>query len=287
MSLTTSTLPRPVRPWRRRLKSLAVLVVACYLGVFVLLLALESRFIFHPTPAAVDWTPPPDDRFQDVTLTSAAGDRIHGWWLPREGATANVFYCHGNAGNLSHRGRGLLRWSQELNASVLIFDYPGYGKSTGVPTEAGCYAAADVMWDHHTGERHADPRRMILVGVSLGGAMATDLAARQPHRALVLLKAFASVPDMAQSMYPWLPARYFVRSRFDNLSNIARCPGPTFILHNRHDTLVPFRHGELLFAAAREPKRLYIQDEGDHEAGLPDDFFAQLRDFLASHPAAD
>ena len=82
-------------------------------------------------------------------------------------------------------------------------------------------------------------------------------------------------------------ARYFVRSRFDNLSKIAQCPGPTFILHNRRDTLVPFRHGELLFAAARDPKRFYAQDEGDHESGLPADFFAQLRDFLASRPAAD
>jgi len=262
------------------------LAVACYFGVFALLLALETHFVFNPTPAAVYWTPPPDDRFQDVTLSSSAGDRIHGWWLPREGATTSVFYCHGNAGNLSHLGNSLLYWSEELNASVLIFDYPGYGRSAGTPTEEGCYAAADVMWDYLIGERHADPRRTVLVGISLGGAMATDLASRQPHRALVLLKAFASIPDMAQAMYPWLPARYFVRSRFDNLSKITRCPGPTFILHNRHDTLVPFRHAELLFAAAHEPKQLYSDDEGDHETDLPDDFFAQLRDFLASHPAA-
>jgi uncharacterized protein len=286
MSIATAT-PLAVRPWRRWLKRLAVVAVACYLGVFALLLALEDRFVFNPLPAAAYWTPAPDPRFEDVTLTSSAGDRIHGWWLPRKGATASILYCHGNAGNLSLLGKGLANWSKGLNASVLAFDYPGYGKSTGVPTEAGCYAAADVMWDHLVGERHADPHRTVLVGVSLGGAVATDLACRQPHRALVLVRTFASIPDMAQAMYPWLPARYFVHSRFDNLSKIARCPGPTFILHGRHDTLVPFRHGEWLFAAAREPKRLYPEDEADHQSYLPDDLFAQLNDFLASHPAAD
>jgi fermentation-respiration switch protein FrsA (DUF1100 family) len=99
------------------------------------------------------------------------------------------------------------------------------------------------------------------------------------------MKSFSSVPDMAQSMFPWLPARYFVRTGFDNLSKIGRCAGPVFILNNRNDTLVPFNQGERLFAAAAEPKQFYAQG-GGHSTKLPDDLFAQLRDFLAFHPAA-
>src|SRR5579871_509835 len=143
MSVTTPAIPRPIRPWRRRLKRLVIALVACYLAVFATLLAMEDRFVFHPTPATVYWAAPPDDRFEEVTRTTSTGDHVHGWWLSRKGATESVFYCHGNSGNVSLLGPSLVNWSNGLNASVLAFDYPGYGKSTGVPTEAGCYAAAD------------------------------------------------------------------------------------------------------------------------------------------------
>jgi len=272
------------KPRRRfgRTRRLLLLMAGAYLGVLIVLVALERKFIFHPLPATTWWREKPNSSFQDVTLTSIAGNLIRCWWLPHKGATGAMIYSQGNGGNLSGRAQGLTQWTAALNASALIYDYPGYGHSTGAPTEAGCYAAADAAWDWLTKEQGVAPENITLVGESLGGAMAIDLASRHPHRALVLLKAFTSIPDMASAKFPWLPGRYLVRSRFDNLSKIGQCPGPLFMLHGQRDNLTPFAQGQQLFAAAPGPKEFYIDEAGGHQSPLPGDFFARLKGFLAA-----
>src|SRR5262245_129171 len=112
-----------------------------------MLLLLENSLLFHPVRATTDWLYPPDARVQDVEFRSADGTKIHAWWLPHPQAEGAMLYCHGNAGNLSHRSTMVYRWHQEMNVSVLIFDYPGYGRSEGKPSEAGCYAAGDAAYD--------------------------------------------------------------------------------------------------------------------------------------------
>jgi len=133
--------------WPRRARRAVLLLGGVYLGVFLVLLALERWLIFRPSPAA-DWVdPPPGLHAEDVWLAPAGGDRVHAWWCPPEGwepSRGAVLYAHGNAGNLSHRGESVRRWQERVGSGVLIFDYPGYGKSTGRPSEAGCYATADA-----------------------------------------------------------------------------------------------------------------------------------------------
>ena len=271
------------RSWTRYLRRALLFVAVAYVGILLLLLALESQFIFHPVTAEQSWQPPPDDSFQDISLTTSQGDRIHAWWIPRSGGNGVILYAHGNAGNLSHRGPAIKRWGQELNCATLIFDYPGYGKSTGKPTEAGCYAAADAAWDWLINEQKVDEESVILVGASLGASLAIDLAHKHTHRALVVLKGFTSIPDMASDLFPWLPARYFVRTKFDNLSKIAECNGPVFFLHARNDSIIPYRHTERLFEAAKEPKEFFTQESGDHNSALPAEFFHRLKLFLEKH----
>src|SRR5262249_15239623 len=161
-------------------------------------------------PATQHWQePPPALRAEDVWLSLDGGVRVHAWWCPPEGwepGQGAVLYCHGNAGNLSHRAESIRRWQERLNTGVLIFDYPGYGRSTGRPGEAGCRAAADAACDWLLRERGVAPANVLLHGGSLGGAVAADLATRRPYRALVLLGTFTSVADMARRLYPWLPA---------------------------------------------------------------------------------
>src|SRR5262245_55225730 len=128
-------------------KALWVLVVAACgcLGAVLVLPWLENRLLFHPTPHTEDWLGPPDPRVEDIALQSADGTPIHAWWLappgwePAHGAT---LYSSGNAGNLSHRGDEIAEWQWEMGGAILIFDYPGYGRSEGSPSESGCYAAA-------------------------------------------------------------------------------------------------------------------------------------------------
>ena len=129
-------------------------------------------------------------------------------------------------------------------------------------------------------EKKVALERIMLFGGSLGGAMAVELATRQPHRALILVSTFTSVPDMAQLTVPWLPSRWLVRHRFDNLAKIGQCQGPVFIAHGTADRLVPFSQGERLFAAAKEPKCFFPMEGYDHHNSPGADFYAKLREFL-------
>src|SRR5947209_6879212 len=112
------------RTWRRRLTDWTF----CYVGMIVVLMILEDRIIYHPTPAAESWREPPDPAVQDVFLDLPTGERAHGWWWPRRGSNRAFIYCHGNSGNLSDRGGGLARWADAVDGSALIIDYPGFGR---------------------------------------------------------------------------------------------------------------------------------------------------------------
>jgi len=275
----------PARTWRRRplrwLRNGAI----CYLGIIFVLLLLENKLIFHPVKASEDWIAPPNSLVQDIELRLADGTRLHGWWCPTPGWQPDqgaMLYCHGNAGNLSYRAGSINHLQRELNVAVLIFDYPGYGKSEGKPSEASCYAAADAAYDWLMQVRHVPGERIILYGGSLGGAVAVDLASRRPHRALVLVRTFSSMPDEAQLLYPWLPARWLVRTQFNSLAKIKHCTQPVFIAHGTADQLIPYVLGEKLFAAANEPKHFCSMAGVDHNDGMTAQFYVCLRSFLSA-----
>ena len=178
-----------------------------------------------------------------MNLTSADGTHIHGWWIPAKSDRA-ILYFHGNAGNLSWRGPSIVNLRDALDASVLIIDYPGYGKSEGSPSEQGCYAAADAAYDWLIGEKKIAPRKLSIYGASLGGGVAVDLASRKEHRALILVKTFTSLPDAASSLYWWLPVpkQALMTNRFDSLSKIGgsmSAPRLHRAWHGRHVDSVP------------------------------------------------
>jgi len=248
------------------------------------LLWLENRLLFPGTKAEIGWNRPPAGvAVADVSLTAADGTRLHAWWSepphwqPRDGA---LLLCHGNGGNLSHRGWYLAFPQRFLGVATLLIDYPGYGRCDGTPTEAGCYAAADAAYDWLTTDRGVPAARIVLYGGSIGGGVASDLAARRPHRALVLVCAFTSFPDEAQWLYPWLPGRWFVRNRFDTIAKITSIGGPVFIAHSRHDQLIPYAMGLRLFEAARGPKRFFTMERQLHTDLLEADALAALSEFL-------
>ncbi len=274
-----------------RLGRLVLLLVYTFGGLLVVLLLLENWFLFHPTPYAVHWIPPPAGLDpQDVELTSADGTRLHAWWCapadwtPKQGA---MLHCDGNGGNLSYWGEDALGWKRDRNTAVLLFDYPGYGKSNGKPSEQGCYAAADAAYDWLVNEKKIPAERLLIYGQSLGGAIAIDVASRRPYRALIVVSSFTSFPDMAQKMFPWLPGRYLVRTRLDSIRKITRCAGPVFIAHGTADDLIPFSQGERLFAAATAPKKRFYRMEGYPHNEIDPGMYAPLMAFLAESNAAN
>jgi fermentation-respiration switch protein FrsA (DUF1100 family) len=242
---------------------------------------LETKLLYHPTPASREWLAPPNSRVQDVTLPIPDGSAVHAWWCPREDSCGAVLYCHGNAGNLSHRCSAIADLQTWLKTSVLIFDYPGFGKSEGKPTEQGCYAAADAAYDWLVSQQRIPPGLIMLYGGSLGGGVAVELASRRDHRALVLINTFTSAPDVGKAMYPWLPVRWVMRNRFDNLEKIGRCRRPVFIAHATADQIVPFEMGVKLFQAANEPKVFFPMEGRKHDDALAGEVYVALQKLIS------
>jgi fermentation-respiration switch protein FrsA (DUF1100 family) len=269
--------------WKMRTARVAVLAAYTYAFVLLALLALENRVLFAGRHR-IGWDePPPGLTVEDLRLTSADGTAIHAWWSAPPGwepAKGVVLFSHGNADNVSHWGDRFLLWQKELGTAVLGYDYPGFGKSGGRPTEQGCYAAAEAAHAWLTGAKGVSARDVILIGQSLGGAMTVDLGTRHECRAVVLLSAFTSFPDVAQATVPFLPARWLVSNRMDNLAKMSRVRGPVFIAHSTDDHVVPFAQGERLFAAAPGRKRFFRSEGLRHQHPRSPEFFAALRDFL-------
>ena len=279
-----SDAPKPSSRLLWRVRRGAILLLLAYLGVIAVFWFLERFLVFRPNSAAESWKKPEDPRSQDVSFPSGDGNAISARWIPPEtphhGA---VLVAHGNGGNLTHRGQLAADLRKELGAGVLVFDYPGYGKSTGTPTEQGCYDSGVAAYRWLTDVQKIAPNRIVLCGESLGGGTAVELATRFDHRALVLVLTFTTLPDAAKHRFPFLPTRTFMRTRFDNLSKIGRCTRPVFIVHGTADRTVPFSHSERLFAAANEPKQFARLDGMGHDLFIMNLYAPALAEFLAKY----
>ncbi|HWC02401.1 MAG TPA: alpha/beta hydrolase [Methylomirabilota bacterium] len=244
--------------------------------------ALERGLIYHPsttiegTPAGLGLA------FEDVEAVTADGVQIHGWLVPGP-RPATLLYCHGNAGNVSHRLQKIAALHNRLGLSILIFDYRGYGRSQGVPGEQGTYADARAMRAWIAG-RGSGP--VVYLGASLGAAVATALAAEDAPAALVLEAPFASVQAMASATLPG--AGWLFRTRYDTRGTIGRVRAPLLVLHGDADEVVPHRQGRAVFDAAAEPKVFAAMPGAHHNDVLEvggEAYWRAWTAFLAAHLA--
>lgn len=282
-SSAVATPPSWRRSFRRFVRRWAILLGFGYLLICLIMWLLENSLVFRPTTSAQAWEPAPTKAIQDVELQTASGFKIHAWWLANASSDRALLLCPGNGGNLSGRGTTLVKIADRLNTSILIFDYPGYGKSEGKPNEQRCYEAAEAALAWLNEEKKISSERVVLYGESLGGGVATELAIRHECKALVLVKTFTSLPATAKRHYPWLPCYWLMSNRFDNISKLPRVHCPVFIVSASDDSVVPFEHGEELFKIANEPKRFFRDEGSDHGDPLSEQFWVELRAFLDSH----
>ncbi|MDY6913430.1 MAG: alpha/beta hydrolase [Planctomycetota bacterium] len=256
---------RPKSLLRRVFFSLLCIVVLSWLGLTAVLYFYQKKLIYFPK-RQLDGTPAEAHLdFDDVLFQTSDGVQLHGWFIPARPERAVVLFCHGNAGNISGRIESA-RLLNDMGLSVLLFDYRGYGRSEGKPSEKGTYLDAEAAWLHLVEVRGIDPGRIIIQGRSLGGAIAAHLAVRHRPKALIVESAFTSAPELAKRYYPFLP-RWLCRFKYDTLQAVQEVSRPVLIVHSRGDDLVPFTHGERLFAAARQPKR-FIALAGGHNDGI-------------------
>jgi len=229
------------------------------------LYALQSALVFRPA-RALRWTPAARGlAFEDVFLAAAGGLRVHAWWLPGGGAGRAALFLHGTTGNLSTELEKV-EFLASLGLAVLAVDYPGYGRSEGRPSPAGCVDAAAAAW-RFLRARGYGAADVIVYGWSLGAAPAAAVAAAEGPRGLVLHGAFTSLADLVAGRYRFLPLRPFVRLRLECLDLVRRCAAPLLLLHAADDRLVPLAHARRLYAAAAGPRRLEIFP-GRHDSAL-------------------
>ncbi len=251
------------------------------------LAAYEQSHVYYPVKfPAGDWSPD-GLAVEDAWFQAEDGTRLHGWFLPHKSPRGVALFCHGNAGNVSDSAESLRTLHDRHGLSVLAFDYRGYGRSEGTPSEAGLLQdarAARAWLAKRAGVSEVD---VVLMGQSLGGAVAVDLAAEDGARGLVLASTFASLPEVAAHHVRWLPTQSLMRNRFDSESKIGRYAGPLLQVHGDRDRVVPFEQGKRLFDAANEPKRFVVSAGGDHNDPLSDEYRDALDEFLAALPSAE
>lgn len=268
-----------VRGWRRR-HWWVTIPITMYFAVVLVAMIFEESLIFFPMryPEG-DWNPAGLE-FEDAWFDAPDGTRLHGWYLPHASPRGVMLIAHGNAGNVTHRADQLRYLHYQLNLSVLVFDYRGYGRSEGRPDGPGVLADARAARRWLAGRTGLSPREIILYGESLGSAVMVDLASDGGARALILTNAFSSLADVAAHHYPLLPVRLLMRTRLDAAAKIPEYHGPLLMCHGNADTIIPYPLGRQLFDAANQPKQWITLPRHDHNDPLPPLWWDAMDRFL-------
>jgi len=244
---------------------------------------LDQLLVYHPSPwDDRDWARLSGLPLEDVWFDAQDGTRLFGWYVRASGSPAVLLWCHGNAGNIIHRLENLVLLYR-TGLSVFLFDYRGYGRSGGAPSEDGLYQDALAAHDCLVTTKRVPPTRIVLFGRSLGAAVAGALASRRPAAGLILESAFPSVEALARLHYWGLPAHWFVQAKFNLADRLREIHRPVLVIHGDRDSIVPLQMGRMVFEAAHPPKDLYIVPGADHNdlvfvGGVP--YFERLRRFV-------
>jgi len=257
-----------VKTGRKRLMTflydVAIVGALAFVGLCIFVWATQNALVFPAggkvvrTPATLGWA------YEDVRLPVQGGTTC-GWYMPVDGARATILFSHGNAGTIDERLE-LCPILRDLGCNVLLYDYGGYGNSTGKRSETRCYADIRAMRSWLTDEKGIAPDRIILYGRSLGSGPTLQLATEVRPAAVILESAFTSVPAMARELLAGVPVQLLLQSRFDNLAKIGKVDVPKLILHSPDDDIIPYAQGKALFEKATEPKR-FVEIQGDHNGG--------------------
>ncbi|HEY9825817.1 MAG TPA: alpha/beta fold hydrolase [Stenomitos sp.] len=265
--------------WKKTLIQWSLGIGGIYVLACGLLYTQQGRFIFAPTGIITETPADHGLAYQSVDLpleptpqtkqqTDPNMDRIFGWWIPAQQPQAKtILYLHGNGINIGANAEQASRF-HKLGCSVFLFDYRGYGKSTGAfPSEASTYADAQRAWTYLVQERKIAPNQIVIYGHSLGGAIAIDLAVQHPDAfALIVQSSFTSAVEMAQRNW-WtaaIPIDLLLTQRFDSIHKVPQLKMPVLYIHGTNDERIPYAMSQRLFAATRAPKQLKLFAKAGH-----------------------
>jgi fermentation-respiration switch protein FrsA (DUF1100 family) len=264
-----------------RLRRFISICVRIYLVVLLVLFLLENKLIF-PAPRfpSGDWEPS-WLKYEDVSFASVDGTKLHGWYLDHPAPKAYLLYCHGNGEHVAYVAPVAEELRSSLDVAVFVFDYRGYGRSEGTANEAGVLADAQAAHHWLVERSGVAPEQIVLMGRSIGGAVAVDLADQHASRALILESTFTSMPDVAARLHWWAPVRWLMRTQLNSAEKISRFHGSLLQSHGSIDELVPLSNGKQLFDAAQTSDKEFLVFEGlGHNDYPPDDYYQRLREFV-------
>ncbi len=262
-------------------RRVARVVLVAYLIILLVMMWFEESLIFVPSSSPDDDWHPRGLQIEDAWFEAADGVRLHGWYVPHEHPRAVVLFAHGNAGNVTYRADILRALNRRVGVSVLALEYRGYGRSAGKPTGKGILADARAARTWLARREKIPEKQIVLMGESLGGAVAVDLAA-DGARGLIVENSFASLPEVAAYHFPWLPVRLLMRTRLDSAARIRDYHSPLLQSHGDRDTIGPLASAQRLFAAANAPKQFILIPGGDHNDLHSPEYYDQLREFVES-----
>ncbi|GJQ28773.1 MAG: alpha/beta hydrolase [Phycisphaerae bacterium] len=282
--MADAEMPQSRRTWRRLLaRALAVLGLA-YGASGCLLYTRQDTMLFprQYTHLRPNTTPPTGAESLWITLPDGA--RVEGWFRPGNGRSASspgpaLLYCHGNA-ELIDDNTEYLRAYAARGLSVLLIEYPGYGRSQGEPSQDSITAAGVAFFDLLAARPEVDPARLVIHGKSLGGGVAAQIAARRPAAALILESTFTSVAAFAGEYF--MP-QWLVKHPFRTDEVLRGFDRPVLIFHGTQDEIIPVAHGRAL--ASIRPDATYLETPGGHNDYPPDPnaYWAGIDGFLAQH----
>jgi uncharacterized protein len=264
--------------FQRYLLPVVRILVLAYIGLAIALYFGQSNLVYMPSQALTQTPAIIGLKFEDIQITTKDNVNLDAWFVPAKDndqiGKSVILFCHGNGGNIGNRV-SYLPIFRDLGLSTFLFDYRGYGKSEGKPTEAGTYADVEAAWQYLTQERKIPPQKIIIYGESLGGAIAAYIAQltsqdlKNNAGGLVLASTFTSISDRASELYPFLPIRLLSRFSYNSLERLPSIKIPVLIIHSTEDEIIPFHHSDRNFAAANQPKKL-VKLRGDHNSGFLD-----------------
>lgn len=236
--------------WRRLIRSIVLIPVCVFLGLLIIAVFFADRAIFRPPRSSYK------DTADVIKLETTSGDEISARYYENVNASHTILFSHGNAEDIGMIGPFAWRL-RDLGFNVLIYDYHGYGTSSGSPSEENAYAAIDAAYHYLLTEKAVDPKRIILHGRSLGGGLAVDLASREPVGGLILESTFTTAFRVV-TRYTILPF-----DKFENIKKIKKVTCPVLVIHGTSDWTIPLYHGQRLFEAANDPKQaLWVEGAG-------------------------
>ena len=233
--------------WKRMLKSL--IFIYAFFAVYVYFRA--DSMIFVPQPSSYQ------DNQDILKIKTGDNKSISAIYLRNPQAKYTILYAHGNAEDLGYI-KSRLEKIRDLGFSVFAYDYRGYGTSEGTPTEKAAYQDINTAYNYLTQTLKVPPQKIIVFGRSVGGGSAVDLASKKPVGGLIVESSFTSIFRVVVHV-PLLPF-----DKFTNLAKIKKVKCPVLIIHGKTDEIIPFSHGEKLFAAVSSPKLSFWVEKASH-----------------------